>query len=165
MRIKFFTTGGTIDKVYFDAKSVYQVGSPQVAEILKDANVAFEYDIESILQKDSLEMTEEDRLAIRRAVAAEPCDRIIVTHGTDTMADTAKCVLGIANKTIVFTGAMEPARSRYTDAEFNVGCAIGAVQTLPPGVYIAMNGQVYEAERVRKNYELRQFEEIGEVGN
>jgi L-asparaginase len=159
MKIKFFTTGGTIDKVYFDAKSLYQVGAPQVIEILKEANVAFEYEVVSILQKDSLEMTEADRQAIRQAVEAEPCERIVITHGTDTMVDTAKYLLGIPNKIIVFTGAMEPARSRYTDATFNVGCAIAAVQTLAPGVYIAMNGRVYPADRVRKNYETRRFEE------
>ncbi len=160
MKIKFFTTGGTIDKVYFDAKSIYQVGSPQVLEILKDANVAFEYEVTSILQKDSLEMTEEDRQAIRQAVEEELCPLIVITHGTDTMVDTAACLLNIPNKTIVFTGAMEPARSRYTDATFNVGCAIGAVQTLTPGVYIAMNGRVYPADRVRKNYDARRFEEV-----
>jgi L-asparaginase len=158
MKIKFFTTGGTIDKIYFDAKSLYQVGAPQVTEILDEANVAFEYEVVSILQKDSLDMTDQDRQVIRQAVASEPCQRIIITHGTDTMVDTAKYLLGIAQKTIVFTGAMEPARSRYTDATFNVGCAIGAVQTLPPGVYIAMNGRVYPAERVRKNYDTGQFE-------
>lgn len=159
MKIKFFTTGGTIDKVYFDARSEYQVGEPQVLEILKDSNVAFEYEVKSILQKDSLEMTDEDRHAIRSIIENEPCEKIVITHGTDTMVDTAKFLLGIPNKTIVFTGAMEPARSRYTDATFNVGCAIGAVQTLSHGVYIAMNGRVHHADRVRKNYELRQFEE------
>ncbi|MBI5082390.1 MAG: asparaginase [Chloroflexi bacterium] len=159
MKIKFFTTGGTIDKVYFDAKSVYQVGSPQVAEILKDANVSFEFEITEVLHKDSLEMTNEDRLEVRRMVENDLCERIVITHGTDTMVDTAKCLLGIPNKTIVFTGAMEPARSRYTDATFNVGCAIGAVHTLPSGVYIAMNGRVYAADKVKKNYEAKRFEE------
>jgi L-asparaginase len=159
MKIKFITTGGTIDKVYFDAKSEYQVGSPQVVEILREANVAFEFEITSVLQKDSLDLTEAERQEIRRVVQVEPCDRIVITHGTDTMVDTAKSLLGISNKTIVLTGAMEPARSRYTDATFNVGCAIGAVQILPPGVYIAMNGRVYAAERTKKNYALRRFEE------
>jgi L-asparaginase len=160
MKIKFFTTGGTIDKVYFDARSEYQVGAPQVTEILKEANVAFEYEVVSILQKDSLEMTGADRQLIRQTVEADPCERVVITHGTDTMVDTATYLFGIPHKTIVFTGAMEPARSRYTDAIFNVGCAIAAVQTLPPGVYIAMNGRVYPADRVRKNYETRRFEEI-----
>jgi L-asparaginase len=160
MKIKFFTTGGTIDKVYFDAKSLYQVGAPQVTEILREANVAFEYEVVSIVQKDSLEMTEADRQVIRQTAEMEPCDQIVTTHGTDTMVDTAKYLFGIPNKTIVFTGAMEPARSRYTDAIFNVGCAIAAVQALAPGVYIVMNGRVYPADQVRKNYETRRFEEM-----
>lgn len=160
MKIKFYATGGTIDKVYFDAKSEYQVGAPQVEEILKDSNVAFDYEVESILQKDSLEMTEEDRSKVREIIEKEACDKIVITHGTDTMADTAKSLTGIKNKTIVFTGAMEPARSRYTDATFNVGCSIAAVQTLPTGVYIAMNGCIHKADNVRKNYEAKKFESI-----
>ncbi|MGI8469530.1 MAG: asparaginase [Pyrinomonadaceae bacterium] len=160
MKIKFYATGGTIDKVYFDAKSEYQVGAPQVEEILKDSNVAFDYEVESVLQKDSLEMTGADRRAIREIIKKEICDKIIITHGTDTMVETAKFLIEIENKTIVFTGAMEPARSRYTDATFNVGCAIGAVQTLANGVYIAMNGRIYEADKVRKNYDAKRFESI-----
>lgn len=160
MKIKFYATGGTIDKIYFDAKSEYQVGAPQVEEILKDSNVAFEYEVESILQKDSLEMTDEDRQKVRKIIEKESCDKIIITHGTDTMVETAKALMGIPSKTIVFTGAMEPARSRYTDATFNVGCAIGAVQTLHTGVYIAMNGCIYEADKVAKNYEAKRFEAI-----
>ncbi len=160
MKIKCIATGGTIDKVYFDAKSEYQVGSPQVTEILKDANVAFDFEIVSVLQKDSLDMTEEERQEIRRVVEADRCERIVITHGTDTMVETAKCLLEIPDKTIVLTGAMEPARSRYTDATFNVGCAIGAVQTLPPGVYIAMNCRVSAAEKAKKNYAKRMFEEV-----
>lgn len=160
MKIKFYATGGTIDKVYFDAKSEYQVGAPQVEEILKDSNVAFDYEVASILQKDSLEMTDEDRRKIREVIENDVCDKIVITHGTDTMTDTAQFLMGISAKTIVFTGAMEPARSRYTDATFNVGCAIGAVQSLSAGVYIAMNGCVYEADKVRKNYEAKRFELI-----
>lgn len=160
MKIKFYATGGTIDKVYFDAKSEYQVGAPQVEEILKDSNVAFDYEVESILQKDSLEMTGEDRRAIREIIEKETCDKIVITHGTDTMVETAKFLIGIENKTIVFTGAMEPARSRYTDAIFNAGFAIAAAQTLPTGVYIAMNGCLYDADKVRKNYDAKRFESI-----
>jgi L-asparaginase len=161
MKIKFYATGGTIDKVYFDAKSEYQVGAPQVEEILKDSNVAFEWSVSSILQKDSLEMTDADRANIRRVIEQESCDKIVITHGTDTMVETARYLTGIPDKTIVFTGAMEPARSRYTDATFNVGCAIGAVQILSPGIYIAMNGRVYQADKVVKNYDAKRFEEIG----
>ncbi len=158
MKIKIYATGGTIDKVYFDAKSEYQVGKPQIEEILQDSNVAFEYEVASILQKDSLEMTDIDRQKIRETIEKDESNQIIITHGTDTMIDTAKFLFGIANKTIVFTGAMEPARSRYTDAIFNVGCAIGAVQNLPSGVYIAMNGCIYQADKTKKNYETKRFE-------
>src|SRR5881394_3190116 len=104
MKIKLFTTGGTIDKVYFDAKSEYEVGPPQVLELLKQANVAFEYEIESILRKDSLEMTDEDRRLIRGKVEAETCPFVVVTHGTDTMIQTARALIGISGKTIVLTG-------------------------------------------------------------
>ena len=160
MRIKFFTTGGTIDKVYFDAKSEFEVGPPQVLEVVKEANVTFEYDIESILQKDSLDMTQSDRDLVRQKVAAEPCPHIVVTHGTDTMVQTARALLNIAGKTIVLTGSMQPARFRSTDAVFNIGTAVGAVQSLTCGVYIVMNGRVFDPGRTRKNVEQNCFEEI-----
>jgi len=159
MKIVFLTTGGTIDKVYFDAKSEFEVGSPQVLEILKDANAGFEYQVESILRKDSLDMTDEDRRLIRQRVEAEACRRIVVTHGTDTMIQTAKALVGIEGKTIVLTGSMQPARFRVSDAVFNIGCAIGAVQSLPAGVYIVMNGQTFNPSRTRKNLEKNCFEE------
>jgi L-asparaginase len=160
MKIKFFTTGGTIDKVYFDAKSEFEVGPPQVLEVLKDAHVTFEYDIESILRKDSLDMTEEDRQLIRQRVEAEACHLVVVTHGTDTMVQTARALAGLPDKTIVLTGSLQPARFRVTDAVFNIGTAIGAVQSRPPGVYIAMNGRVFDPNRVRKNLEWNCFEDF-----
>ena len=160
MRIKFFTTGGTIDKVYFDAKSEFEVGPPQVLEVVKDANVTFEYEIESILRKDSLDMTDADRQLVRQRVDNEPCSRIVITHGTDTMVQTAQALVGVPNKTIVLTGSMQPARFRVTDAVFNIGTAIGAVQSLPVGVYISMNGRIFDPNRTRKNLELNCFEEV-----
>lgn len=160
MRIKFFTTGGTIDKVYFDAKSEFEVGPPQVLEVVKDANVTFEYDIESILRKDSLDMTDADRQLVRQRVENEPCPRIVITHGTDTMVQTARALTNITGKTIVLTGSMQPARFRVTDAVFNIGTAIGAVQSLPAGVYIVMNGQVFDPRRTRKNLEQNCFEAV-----
>jgi L-asparaginase len=159
MTIKFFTTGGTIDKVYFDANSEFQVGSPQVVEVLEQAHVTFQYDVVPILRKDSLELTDSDRTLIRQTIEQCDAERVIMTHGTDTMTDTALCLQGITGKTIVLTGAMEPAISRYTDATFNIGCAVAAVQCLPHGVYIAMNGRVFPAERVRKNRDAKRFEE------
>jgi L-asparaginase len=160
MRIKFFTTGGTIDKVYFDARSEFQVGSPQVLEVVKDANVDFEYEIESVLRKDSLDMTEADRELIREKIAAEANRLIVVTHGTDTMVETARALRGIVGKTIVLTGSMQPARFRGSDAVFNIGAAIGAVQSLPTGVYIVMNGRVFDPRKTRKNLERNRFEEV-----
>jgi len=160
MKIKFFTTGGTIDKVYFDAQSEFEVGPPQVLEVLRDANVTFQYTVESLLRKDSLDLTEADRQFIRERVAAEACPLIVLTHGTDTVIQTAKALAGIPGKTIVLTGSMQPARFRVTDAVFNIGSAIGAVQGLPPGVYIAMNGRVFDPSRVRKNREKNCFEAV-----
>ena len=159
MKIHFITTGGTIDKVYFDAKSEYAIGSPQVADILEEANVAFDFEIEPVLAKDSLEMTDADRAFIREHVAASPYERIVVTHGTDTMVETACALLDIPEKTIVLTGAMQPARFRTTDATFNIGTAIGAVSSLPHGVYLAMNGCIFDPRRTRKNREKNRFEE------
>ena len=159
MKVKFFTTGGTIDKVYFDAKSEFEVGPPQVRDVLQEANAVFEYEIESILRKDSLDLTEEDRQLIRRRVEAESCQSIVITHGTDTMIQTALALVGVPDKTIVLTGSMQPARFRVTDATFNIGLAIGAVQSLPPGVYITMNGRIFDPRRTRKNAERNRFEE------
>ena len=160
MRIKIFTTGGTIDKVYFDARSEFEVGSPQVQDVLQESNVVFAYEIESILRKDSLDLTDEDRRLIRRHVEAEACQRVVITHGTDTLIETAKMLSGIAAKTIVLTGSMQPARFRATDAIFNIGTAIGAVQSLQPGVYLVMNGCIFDPNRVRKNREKNRFEEL-----
>lgn len=159
MQIHFITTGGTIDKVYFDARSEYEVGPPQVREILQDANVTLEFDVESVLAKDSLDLTEADRLLVRERVAASPCGRIVITHGTDTMVETAKRLKDIPGKTIVLTGSMQPARFRNTDAVFNLGVAIAAAQTLPPGVYLAMNGRIFEPDRARKDRGQARFVE------
>lgn len=160
MKIKFFTTGGTIDKVYFDAKSEFQVGPPQVSELLHDANVTFEYEVEFVLRKDSLDMTDADRALIRQRVADDPASRVVVTHGTDTMIQTALALNGIPGKTIVLTGSMQPARLRVTDAGFNLGVAVTAVQTLSPGVYIAMNGRIFNPDHSRKNVAGHRFEEV-----
>jgi len=159
MKIHVLTTGGTIDKVYFDAKSEFEVGPPMIAELLKEAHVTAEVTVEPVLAKDSLELSDADRRLIRERVAACESDRVLITHGTDTMAETAKTLAGIAGKTIVLTGSMQPARFRNTDAVFNVGFALGVVQVLPPGVYLAINGRVFDAAHVRKNREQQRFEE------
>jgi len=159
MKIKIFTTGGTIDKIYFDQKSEYQVGDPQAIGVLERANVVLDYEVESIIKKDSLDFTDEDRELIRQKVASTPSKKVVITHGTDTMIDTAKVLNNITDKTIVMTGSMYPAEFRDSDAVFNIGCAITAVQILEPGVYIVMNGRVFKPHRVRKNAELNRFED------
>ena len=160
MQIAIFTTGGTIDKVYFDAKGGYEVGAPMVRQILEQGRVTAHIPIVELLRKDSLEMTSADRVAVRDAVAACEATRIIVTHGTDTMVETARELQGLEGKIIVLTGALQPARFADSDAAFNLGLAIGAVQALPPGVYIAANGQVFPAQSVRKNTVLNRFESL-----
>jgi L-asparaginase len=162
MKIKIYTVGGTIDKVYFDRKSKFEVGEPKIGEILQEANVSFEYEISSVLHKDSLNMTDRDRQMIFDAIASDTHPYIIITHGTDTMIRTAQKLKTIPGKVIVLTGAMEPARFKSSDASFNIGCAVAAVQTLTPGVYIAMNGRIFDPDRVRKNPDKNWFEIIKE---
>lgn len=154
----FVTCGGTIDKIYFDAKGEYAVGPPQVAGLLEEANVAFSYQILPVVRKDSLEITPEDREAIRNTIAGHGCPRVVVTHGTDTMIQTALALRGLEGRTIVLTGSMQPARFRVSDAEFNIGTAVLAAQTLPPGVYVVMNGRVFDPETSRKNVAANRFE-------
>ena len=160
MYIKIFAVGGTIDKVYFDQKNSYQVGEPKIREILEEANVTFEYDVEPLLSKDSLDMTDADRDLIYTKVKADPNPLVVITHGTDTMVLTAQRLEGIEGRTIVLTGSMQPARFRNSDATFNIGCAIAAVQTLPKGIYIAMNGRVFRPQEVHKNVDRGIFEKI-----
>lgn len=158
MFIRFITTGGTIDKIYFDAMSRFEVGDPLVKHILNDALVGFEYGITPLFQKDSLELSDGDRAAIRRCVEQDDARHVVITHGTDTMAETAAGLKSIPDKSIVLTGALSPARFRSTDAVFNVGMAVAAVQVVEPGVYIAMNGRVFAAGEVRKNRDTNRFE-------
>ncbi|MBN2105026.1 asparaginase [bacterium] len=160
MKIKILTCGGTIDKIYFDAKSEFQVGEPQVGAFLKEAQAGFDFNVHKMIQKDSLDMNDEDRDRIRRAVETAEEDKILITHGTDTMVETAKALKGIPEKTIVLTGALAPARFRETDAIFNIGCAVIAVQCLAEGVYIVMNGRVFLPDRVKKNTKKNCFEDI-----
>ncbi len=165
MKIKIFAVGGTIDKVYFDDKSLYQVGKPMIVNILNESNVTIKYDIDSILHKDSLDMNKEDRELVAKKILEDKAKRIVVTHGTDTMVKTAikvKKTLDAAKskKTVVFTGSMTPANFKSSDAAFNVGGAVIASQSLPHGVYIAINGKIFTPNNTRKNVEKSWFEKI-----
>ncbi len=155
------TTGGTIDKVYFDAKSDYQVGEPQIGRILQELGVAFRFHVIPLLRKDSLFVDDADRQLLRATIAAQAEAQVLVTHGTDSMVETARVLAGLPGKTMVLTGALNPASFRGSDAEFNIGTAVGAVQCLPPGVYIAMNGRIWDPAKVRKNVEANRFEPAG----
>lgn len=159
LNLKIYTLGGTIDKVYFDRMSRYEVGDPIVGEILQKANVGLQFTVVSFCRKDSLDMTDEDRRALADRIRADRTRQILITHGTDTMIETARSLMGIPDKTIVLTGAMTPARFQESDAPFNIGYAVAAVQTLPAGVYIAMNGRILDPNRSRKNRGRNRFEE------
>ncbi|PLY15015.1 MAG: asparaginase [Sedimenticola sp.] len=158
MKIKILTTGGTIDKIYFDQKSQFEVGDPQIEQLLSEANITFDFEVRQLMRKDSLEITEADRQLIKQAVAAEQADKILITHGTDTMVETARSLGNISDKTVVFVGSMQPARLRVSDAFFNVGYAVAALQLLPAGVYVAMNGRIFDPLKTHKNVALNRFE-------
>ena len=158
MKVAILTTGGTFDKVYFDANSEYSIGDPCITSILDEGNVNSDYRIQSILKKDSLDITSKERQIIKNSVEECAEERIIIIHGTDTMVETAKSLEDIKDKTIVLTGAMQPARFRKTDAIFNSGFALAAVQTLEYGVYITMNGMIFRSDNVKKNIDLGKFE-------
>ncbi|MFN2287537.1 MAG: asparaginase domain-containing protein [Chromatocurvus sp.] len=161
MHPHIITTGGTIDKIYFDAKSDYQVGEPVIGDLLKQMAVAFEFTVESAMRKDSLDITDADRMLIREHVQNSRSDHILLTHGTDGMVTTGLAVVaGAAGKRIVLTGALQPAAFAGSDAIFNIGCAIGALQCVDPGVYIAMNGHVFHIDNVTKNLEKNRFETL-----
>jgi L-asparaginase len=160
MFIRFFTTGGTIDKIYFDAISQFEVGDSQLRHILTDGLAGFDFDIVSLFHKDSLDLTDADRALLRQRIVEDDARLVVVTHGTDTMVQTAAALEDIPGKTIVLTGALSPARFKSTDAVFNVGMAVGAVQVVPEGVYIAMNGQVFAGSQVRKNRDANRFEAL-----
>jgi L-asparaginase len=155
--IAVVTTGGTIDKLYFDSLSEYQVGESVVRKLLAIANVKYPFDIIEALRKDSLELTDDDREEIYRCVAGLKTSRVVMTHGTDTMTVTAGRLGSIRGKTIVLTGALTPARFSESDASFNLGMAFATAQAALPGVYIVMNGEVFPAAAVKKDRDAGRF--------
>lgn len=149
--ILLLTTGGTIDKIYFDALSDYQVGETVMTKLLEIARVKRPFRVEEVVRKDSLELDDADRALIRDRVAAAPESHVIITHGTDTMTETAKLLATVPGKTVVLVGALAPARFGESDASFNLGMAFAAVQVAEPGVYITMSGSVFRADKVVKD--------------
>lgn len=162
MSLLVLTTGGTIDKLYFDALSEYQIGDSVVERLLRTARVALPFRVAELMRKDSLDLTDGDRRAIVDAVAAAAETRIVVTHGTDTMTDTARALAGataegVHGKTVVLVGALAPARFADSDATFNLGMAVATAQVAAPGVWIAMNGTVFDGTKVRKDRTINGF--------
>ncbi|MCU0729432.1 MAG: asparaginase [Sphingopyxis sp.] len=159
-QLLILTTGGTIDKNYFDALSEYQIVESGIPQLLSEARVALPYRVDEVCRKDSLDLTDADRAAIASRVADAPERRIVITHGTDTMTDTAAVLAPVAiarGKTVVLTGALSPARFAETDAPFNLGMAVAAAQVAAPGVYIAMSGEVFDGLKVRKDRAAGKF--------
>ena len=157
-KLLIVTTGGTIDKIYFDDMSDYQIGEPLIGQILDHLQVGFEFEVIALMRKDSLHVTDADRIIIRDVIATSDATHVLITHGTDKMVNTALVLADIPAKTMVLTGALNPARFRDSDAIFNIGCAIGALQALSPGAWIAMNGRIWDPKKVRKNRAQNRFE-------
>ncbi|AOR76937.1 MULTISPECIES: asparaginase domain-containing protein [Sphingomonadaceae] len=155
--ILVITTGGTIDKQYFDALSEYQIVESVIGKLLATARVAHPFRVVELLRKDSLELTDEDRALIAATVAGAPESHVVITHGTDTMTDTAAALAHIEGKTVVMCGAMQPARFAESDAAFNLGMAFGCCQSAGPGIWITMSGTVFDALKVRKDREAGKF--------
>ncbi|MBS0475343.1 MAG: asparaginase [Proteobacteria bacterium] len=161
--ILVLTTGGTIDKNYFDALSEYQIVDSGIPALLGEARVALPFRVVELMRKDSLDMTDGDRLVIAHAAREAPEHHVVITHGTDTMTDTARIVAAHApGKTVVLTGALSPARFAETDAQFNLGMAFATAQVAPSGVYIAMSGEVFDGLKVRKDRAAGKFVALGD---
>ena len=157
--VAIFITGGTFDKTYDEISGRLSFGDTHLQEMLKRGRSRVKVSIRTLMMVDSLEMTDADREAIVRQCASCKQSRIVITHGTDTMVETAAAIAAVVkNKTVVLTGAMIPWAFGSSDGLFNLGSALSFVQVLPPGVYIAMNGQHFAWDRVRKNRETGVFE-------
>ena len=169
MKIKIFATGGTFDKEYDELTGNLFFKDTHLPEMLSLGRSRLEVDLEALMMIDSLDMTDENRQLILEKCQNTPEDKIIITHGTDTMVETAKVLSGIkdeqsslSGKTIILTGAMVPYKFGSSDGMFNLGAALSFAQTLSNGVYIAMNGKYFKHDNVKKNKEIGEFEEISQ---
>ena len=164
MSVRILVTGGTFDKEYDEITGRLYFKETHVAEMLALGRCRLPVEIQKLMMLDSLDMTERERGIILRNCLEIPEKRIVITHGTDTMVETARMLAGaVSDKTVVLTGAMIPIAFGSSDGLFNVGGALTAVQILPPGVYIAMNGRIFDWDKVRKNRESGVFERVPEV--
>lgn len=159
--IKLIITGGTLDKHYNELNGELYFPETHLPAMLQQARCSVEYDVQQLMLKDSLEMNDADREQIKQACVASVIKQIIITHGTDTMVDTAKYLAGVDDgKTIVLVGAMIPYTINQSDALFNLGCAVTAVQLLPAGIYITMNGKVFDWDQVNKDKQAGEFKSL-----
>lgn len=162
MSVRVFVTGGTFDKEYDELTGKLYFRNTHVEEMLRRGRCALDVDVQTLMMVDSLEMTDEQRGLIVQACRDCEEDQIVITHGTDTMVDTARAIADeLEGKTVVLTGAMVPYAFGSSDGLFNLGSALSFVQSLPPGVYIAMNGRSFPWDDVRKNREAGVFERLG----
>jgi L-asparaginase len=159
MKVTFIQTGGTIDKDYPKTTKGYafEITTPAVERILKNVNPSFNFEIFSVFKKDSTEITNEDRKKLLDFCRNIENDKMIITHGTDTMLETAKVLSELKDKVIVITGAMRPEKFYDSDASFNVGVAVGGLSTLPNGIYIAMHGNIFPLAKCERNLETGQY--------
>ncbi|GAO04312.1 asparaginase [Anaeromyxobacter sp. PSR-1] len=159
--IRVFVTGGTFDKEYDELSGRLYFKDTHLPEMLRLARCRLEVSVRNLMMVDSLDMTDADRRIIVESCRAAAEDRVVVTHGTDTMAETARALLAAGlGKTVVLTGAMIPYAFGSSDGLFNLGSALSFAQVLPPGVYVAMNGRVFAGDKVRKNRQTGIFEDL-----
>lgn len=161
MSIRIFITGGTFDKEYNELNGELYFKDTHMSDLLEMGRCRVPVEIRTLMMVDSLEMTDEDRQLIVHQCNNCEENRIVITHGTDTMADTAKVLAQkVIGKTVILTGAMIPIKFGSSDGLFNLGSALAFAQTLPPGVYVAMNGRYFNWDNVRKNKQTGVFEEV-----
>ena len=159
MKITFIQTGGTIDKDYpkITGGWAFEIDKPAVERILEKLDPSFSFEILSAFKKDSLMIEDGDRIQLLKMIEELENQKIIVTHGTDTMIETANYLSTIANKTIILTGAMKPERFYNSDASINLGVAVGAINVLSPGVYVAMHGVVKKYNEIKRDLESGKY--------
>jgi L-asparaginase len=166
MTIRIFVTGGTFDKEYNELNGSLFFKDTHLPEMLMLGRSRVQVDITTLMMIDSLDMTDEDRETIAQNCLKAKEDKILITHGTDTMVETARVLAKkIKNKTIILTGAMIPYKFGSSDGLFNLGSALAFIQTLPNGVYIAMNGRYFKWDNVRKDKKTGEFKELEESNN
>jgi L-asparaginase len=166
MSIRIFVTGGTFDKEYDELTGQLYFQDSHLPEMIRLGRSNLKLEIRTLMMIDSLEMTDADREIILEQCRNAPEDRIVITHGTDTMVETARALAAsIRHKTIVLTGAMVPYKFGSSDGLFNLGSALAFAQTLPSGVYVAMNGRYFPADGARKNRQTGMFEEEAPSGS